>query len=439
MGTAPVELVVIAALIVLNGYFAAAEIALISARRASLKRRAAEGSRQARAALALTEDPTRLLATIQVGITLVGFLASAAAAVSLAAPVEAWLRSLGIRGLERLAAGLSVLLVTLAVSYVTLIFGELVPKRIGLQRAERIALAAAGPIAVLARVFAPVVWLLSVSTRLVARAVGVPEGGRPGISEEEIKLLVTEQGSLLEEEKRMIHEIFELGDTVVREIMVPRVDMTLVSDDSTVSEVVRLMRRTGFSRVPIFHEDRDRIVGVAFLKDLLEPVIEGKGSDPVTMYLRSPVFVPETKGILPLLSEMQARRTQLVIVVDEYGGTAGLVTLEDIVEEVVGEIADEFDRDLRLVTVLRDGEWVLDGRLPIEEARELGLPVQVSDEYDTIAGWLLAKIGRIPAPGERFSEDGYEFTVQSMRRRRVSRLRVRRLEDEGEVPNDEDR
>lgn len=439
MGTAPVELVVIAALIVLNGYFAAAEIALISARRASLKRRAAEGSRQARAALALTEDPTRLLATIQVGITLVGFLASAAAAVSLAAPVEAWLRSLGIRGLERLAAGLSVLLVTLAVSYVTLIFGELVPKRIGLQRAERIALAAAGPIAVLARVFAPVVWLLSVSTRLVARAVGVPEGGRPGISEEEIKLLVTEQGSLLEEEKRMIHEIFELGDTVVREIMVPRVDMTLVSDDSTVSEVVRLMRRTGFSRVPVFHEDRDRIVGVAFLKDLLEPVIEGKGSDPVTMYLRSPVFVPETKGILPLLSEMQARRTQLVIVVDEYGGTAGLVTLEDIVEEVVGEIADEFDRDLRLVTVLRDGEWVLDGRLPIEEARELGLPVQVSDEYDTIAGWLLAKIGRIPAPGERFSEDGYEFTVQSMRRRRVSRLRVRRLEDEGEVPNDEDR
>lgn len=413
-------------LVVLNGYFAAAEISLISARRATLKKRAEEGSRKAKAALALTEDPTRLLATIQVGITFVGFLASAAAAVSLARPVEAWLRSFGIRWLASVAAGSSVLLVTLIVSYVTLIFGELVPKRLGLQRAERVALTVATPITWLARLFAPLVWFLTVSTSAVARVLGVGgEGGRPGVSEEEIKLLVTEQGSLLEEEKRMIHEIFELGDTVAREIMVPRVDMVLVEDTSTVGEVVHTMRGTGFSRVPVFHGNRDHIVGIAFLKDLVVPLAEGAAEDPILEHVREPVYVPETKGILPLLREMQTRRNQVAIVVDEYGGTAGLVTVEDIVEEVVGEIADEFDRDRRYITEISENEWVIDGRLPLEDAIGIGLPVEESDEYDTIAGWLLARLGHIPAPGERYAVNGFEFRVQAMRRRRIARIRVR--------------
>lgn len=432
------EVLLICVLVALNGYFAAAEIALISARRAALKRRAEEGSKGAHTALALTEEPTRLLATIQVGITLVGFLASAAAAVSLAKPVEAWLTGMGITWLSSVAAVLAVFLVTLAVSYVTLIFGELVPKRIGLQRAERVAVAVAGPVALVARVFAPVVWFLSVSTRAVARLAGVGgDGGRPGVSEEEIKLLVTEQGSLLDEEKRMIHEIFELGDTVAREIMVPRVDMALVEDTRTVGEVAQTMRGTGFSRVPVFHEDRDRIVGIAFLKDLVGPLAEGRREDPITEHVRTPVYVPETKGILPLLSEMQTHRNQLVIVVDEYGGTAGLVTVEDIVEEVVGEIADEFDRDSRYVTTLGEREWVVDGRLPIEDALDLGFPVEESDEYDTIAGWLLAELGKIPAPGERHAVDGYQFRVQAMRRRRVARLHVTALRDESPDGADE--
>ncbi len=425
MDTPIAEVLLIAVLVALNGYFAAAEIALISVRRASLKQRAGEGSKGAARALGLTEEPTRLLATIQVGITLVGFLASAAAAVSLAAPVEEWLDGLGLPWLSRVSTALAVFLVTLVVSYVTLIFGELVPKRIGLMRAERVAVAVAGPVSFVAKAFSPLVWFLSVSTRAVARFVGVGgDGGRPGVSEEEIKLLVTEQGSLLDEEKRMIHEIFELGDTVAREIMVPRVDMVLVEDDRTVREAVAIMRVTGFSRVPVFREDHDTIVGIAFLKDLVGPVAEGRGDDPVLGHLRPPVYVPETKGILPLLSEMQAYRTQLVVVVDEYGGTAGLVTLEDIVEEIVGEIVDEFDRDRRYVTKVGEGEWVIDGRLPIEDALALGLPVCEAEEYDTLAGWLLAQTGRIPAPGERYIEDGYQFRVQAMRRRRVARVRV---------------
>ena len=420
-----IQVLLIVALVVLEGYFAAAEIALISARRAALQQRAEEGSKNAKSALALTDDPTRLLATIQIGITLVGFLAAAVGAVSLARPVEAWLAGLGLQLLARLAPGLSVFAVTLVISYLTLVFGELVPKRLGLQRAERVAVAVAGPVTFLEKALAPIVWLLTISTGAVARVTGLKlEGGRPGVSEEEIKLLVTEQGSLLDEEKRMIHEIFELGDTVAREIMVPRVDMALVEDTATSTEAATMLQGTGFSRLPVFHEDHDKIVGVVLLKDLVAPLASGNGNERVTEHMREPVFVPETKGILPLLSEMRATRNQMAIVVDEYGGTAGLVTLEDIVEEIVGEIADEFDREHRFITRVSDKVTILDGRLAIEEALERGLPVEESDEYETVAGWLLAKLGHIPLVGERYQRKGYDFRVQTMRRSRIARIRV---------------
>ncbi|MBI5232101.1 MAG: HlyC/CorC family transporter [Coriobacteriales bacterium] len=426
MGGSVIEIVLILLLVALNGWFAAAEIALISVRRASLQHAMdVRRSPGAATALELTEDPTKLLATIQVGITLVGFLASATAAVSLARPVEAWLKSLGFGWLSAIAGGVAVLIVTLVISYVTLVFGELVPKRLGLQRADRVAISVARPISAMETFAAPVVWVLSRSTDLVSRLFGIKPGqGRPGVSEEEIKLLVTEQGTLLDEEKRMIHEIFELGDTVAREIMVPRVDMVLAEDTETLRRALSVVRGSGFSRLPVFHEDRDRIVGILLLKDIVQPVAEGRADEPVTEFMREPVFVPETKGILPLLSEMQARREQMVIVVDEYGGTAGLVTIEDIVEEIVGEIADEFDRDQAYIRSIAPGEWVIDGRLPIEDALDLGLPVEESDEYDTLAGWLLSRLGHIPSQGESYETDNCIFRVQAMRRRRIARLRV---------------
>jgi putative hemolysin len=222
----------------------------------------------------------------------------------------------------------------------------------------------------------------------------------------------------------MIHEIFELGDTVAREIMVPRVDMVLAPDTSTVAEAAEIMRGTGFSRVPIFHGDRDRIVGVALLKDLVSPLSENGRDQLITEHVREAVFVPETKQILPLLSEMRAMHNQMAIVVDEYGGTAGLATMEDIVEEIVGEIADEFDRDHRYIQQVGPSEWIFDGRLSIEEAIERGIPAEESDEYETIAGWLLSQLGHIPVPGERYERRGYEFRVQTMRRRRIARIRV---------------
>lgn len=426
MSNIGVQVLLILALVLLGGYFAAAEIALISARRAALQRRADEGSKSAGNALKLTDDPTRLLATIQIGITFVGFLASAAGAVALAKPLEAWLRSLEISWLAAAAPGLSVLLFTIVISYVTLVFGELVPKRIGLQRAVNVALAVAGPVLWLEKAFAPLVWLLTVSTNAVSALIGMRgQGGAQGVSEEEIKLLVTEQGSLLEDEKRMIHEIFELGDTVAREIMVPRVDMMLAQDTETVAGVAGIMQGTGYSRLAVFHEVHDKIVGIALLKDLVVPITQGRGDEPVTDHMRAAVFVPETKGILPLLSEMQATRNQIVIVVDEYGGTAGMATIEDIVEEIVGEIADEFDPDNRHIHQVSDTEWTLDGRFSMEDAVERGFPVEESDEYETIAGWLLTKLGHIPVPGERCDQAGWEFRVLAMRRRRISRIRVK--------------
>ncbi len=422
------EVLLIFGLVLLNGYFAAAEIALISARRASLKQSAEAGSKGAQTAMRLMADPSRLLATVQLGITVVGFGASATAAVTLAKPLEMWFRGLGIGWVAQIASGLSLVMVTLAISYVTLVFGEIAPKRLGLQRAEGVAKAVARPVMFVAQVLRPVVWFLAKSADLAGLLMGVKPGqGRPGVSEEEIKLLVTEQGTLLDEEKRMIHEIFELGDTVVREIMVPRVDMTAIEDTSTLAEALGALRETGYSRLPVFHEDLDQIVGLLLLKDVVGPITAGTGSDAVERYMRPPVFVPETKPILPLLSEMQALRNHLAIVVDEHGGTAGLATIEDIVEEIIGEIADEFDRDRRLVTQVSDKEWVIEGQLPIEDALEIGLPVAESDEYDTLAGWVLSQLGHIPTLGETFEAGGVRFRVQAMRRRRIARVRVTRL------------
>jgi putative hemolysin len=439
METIGIEVLLILVLTAVGGYFAAAEIALISARRAALQQHAEEGSSGARTALKLIEDPTRLLSTIQICITVVGFLAASAGAVTLAKPVEAWLAGLGMGWLARIAPALAVVVVTLLISYVTLIFGELVPKRLGLQRAERVAMSVAGPVLWLEAAFAPVVWLLTVSTNAVSRLIGMKStGGRPGVSEEEIKLLVTEQGSLLDEEKRMIHEIFELGDTVAREIMVPRVDIVLAPDTTTVLEAAEIMRGTGFSRIPIFHGDRDRVVGIALLKDLVSPLSDNGRDQPITEHMREAVFVPETKRILPLLSEMRAMHNQMAIVVDEYGGTAGLATMEDIVEEIVGEIADEFDREHRFIQQVGPREWIFDGRLDIEEAVERGIPAEESDEYETIAGWLLSQLGHIPVPGERYEREGFEFRVQAMRRRRIARIRVTAPEEVAERTEGDD-
>jgi putative hemolysin len=219
--------------------------------------------------------------------------------------------------------------------------------------------------------------------------------------------------------------------------MVPRVDMTAIEDDTTLAQTLAVMRRTGYSRIPVYHKDVDRIVGIAHIKDVIAPIVDDdKGNEPVARYVREADFVPDTKDIIPLLSEMQQSHDQMVIVVDEYGGTAGLITIEDIVEEVVGEIEDEFDPDNKYLTRLSEREWLVDGRFPLDDAMELGWPVTDSDEYETVAGFVLDLADGLPEPGDSFEVDGWRLRVQSMRGRRLALLRVTAPEPQEEEGED---
>jgi putative hemolysin len=438
MGPYTGQLITIAVLIALNAYFAAAEMALVSARRTALQSSADKGSAGARAALRLLDDPNRLLSAISVTITLVGFTAASLAAVTFEHPLATLLRSAGVSWITPAASGLAVFLVTVAVTYFTLVLGELAPKRLALERSVRVAQAVARPVTWVATFLTPLIWVLGRSTDLIAKILGLRgTGNTSGVTEEEIKLLVRDQGTLDADEKRMIGGVLEIGDTVAREIMVPRVDVVMIEDTMSVDAALPCFRSTGFSRVPVFHDDPDSVVGVALLKDLLQPIAEGRRAESLMNHARAPLFVPETKPILDLLQEMRASRNHMVVVVDEHGGTAGIVTIEDIVEEIVGEIADEYDRDHRYIEPVGDGEWVVDGRLPVEDVIEnLYLPVPESEEYDTLAGWVLSELGHIPVVGECVDVVGARVCVEVVRRRRIARLRVTATAvaaDEGET------
>lgn len=246
-------------------------------------------------------------------------------------------------------------------------------------------------------------------------------------AEEEIKDFVADSDELLDDEKRMIHEILDLGDMNAGEIMTPRVDMILVEDTETVRQAVDRMMGTGYSRLPVFHEDIDRIVGIVHYKDLVPPVLDGKGDDLAVDYAFEPLFIPESKDVFPLLTEMQTKRQQMAIVVDEYGGTDGLITVEDIVEEIVGEIVDETDRERPVIKQEGPDAWLVDGRFPVEDAVEMGWPLAESEDYETIAGWVLSMLDTVPQTGYSFEKDGFRFTIHSMRRRRILAVRVERV------------
>ena len=419
-----ISIVVTFLLTLANGYFSMSELAVVSAKRAVLEPEAEDGDRKARAALNLASNSEQFLATIQVAITLVGFASSAFASTSLSDPLESWFVSLGMPA--GIAGPLAPVLITLAVSYLSIVAGELVPKRMALSNAEAVAKSVAGPIRGFMHIARPLVWLTAKSANGLSALLGVASADeRDSVSEEEIKYMVTDADELSDQEKSMIHEVIDMGDTIAREVMVPRVDMTALEDTSTLSEVLAVMRRTGYSRIPIYHDSVDRIVGIAHIKDLISPILdEGRADDPVSAHVRSADFVPDTKDIIPLLSEMQSSHDQMVIVVDEYGGTAGVITIEDIVEEVVGEIEDEFDPDNKYLTKLSDREWLVDGRFSIDDAIELGWPIEDSEEYETVAGFVFELADKVPHPGDIIEKDGYQFRVQSMRGRRLSMLRV---------------
>lgn len=251
---------------------------------------------------------------------------------------------------------------------------------------------------------------------------------RQDVSEEEIRSIVADNEQLADEEKRMIHEVLDLSDATAEEVMTPRVSMIMVEADETVRQCIDRMRGTGYSRLPLYRGDHDDILGVVHYKDLITPLLDGRESDLAMDYMSAALFVPESKNLMKLLNEMQTDRQQMALVVDEYGGTAGLITIEDIVEEIVGEITDETDAEVARVRALPDGSWLVAGSCSCAEAAALGLPIEESDDYETIVGWLMDTFDCVPQLGDEFVKDGYEYKVRKVRRRRVSELLIRRVE-----------
>lgn len=405
-------------LILINAFFAAGEIAVVSARPVRIRQLAEQGSQAAWAVLQLMKDQSRFLATIQVGITLAGFLASASAAVGLSADLGAVLQRLGLS--PAVAASAAVVAVTLLLSYLTLVLGELVPKRIALQSPERVALLVARPVVLIARLTRPFVALLTASTNLVVRLLGGrAEPAEPSISEEELRLYVAENKGLQEAEKRMIAGVFSFGDRTVRQVMVPRTDMACLHQDDPLSAALAEVRRHGFWRYPVYREDYDDIVGMVTVKDLLRHVGVQADGRRVADVMRPAWFVPESKPALSLLKEMQAADEQLAVVVDEYGGVAGLVTMEDLLEEIIGEIADE------PVQGPEQGEMELDAGDPVDEVAErLGISIPRSPEYETLAGYILYNLGAIPSEGDEVALGGWRLRVERMDGHRIDRVRA---------------
>ena len=288
------------------------------------------------------------------------------------------------------------ILITLIVSYASIVFGELVPKRLALADAEKMAGAVAGPLTAFSTIASPLVRLTAASSDVVARAMGIKSAAdRQDVSEEEIRYIVADNDELDDEEKRMIHEVLDLGDTTAEEAMTPRVDMVVIEAADTVLHAIELMRKTGYSRLPVFSGDHDNVVGMVRYKDLIGPLLEDRENDPVSSCLAPISYVPESKDLMPLLNEMQTNRQKMVMVVDEYGGTAGLITIEDIVEEIVGDIIDETDLENRHIIQTAPNEWLADGAFTCDDAADLGWPVEVSDAYETIAGWLMDTFDRV--------------------------------------------
>jgi putative hemolysin len=419
------EILIIAVLVVLNGLFVAAELALVTVRRSRLQQLSEEGRPGARRVMRLVEHPGRFLAVIQLGITFIGFLAAAFAGASIANNLAVALEP----ALGGAAHAIALVLVTLVVSLITIVFGELVPKTWALAHAERIALLSAGSVEVLGRVLAPIVWLLTSVTALITRVLGVKEVERDRITSEEIRILVQrgeEQGVIEAEEEQMIGAVLELGERRVHEVMVPRIDIVALPQEAVLNDVVDAIVREGHSRIPIFDESIDNIVGIFYAKDLL-PYLVGEDRPPdVRSLARPPLFVPESMLVDDLLHSLQRRKVHIAVVLDEYGGTAGLVTIEDLIEEIVGEIQDEYDSEQPMIEPIADDEVRVDGRASIDDLFEhFGMAVDAEDrdEYDTVGGLIYHRIGGIPKVGDVVEVDSVlTLTVESTDGRRVGKV-----------------
>ena len=407
--------------VLIGGVFAAAEIALVSLRDSQARALSSRGKR-GRIVAELNEDPNRFLASVQVGVTLAGFLSAAFGGATLSGKLTPVLRNLGVP--PGVADPLALVLVTIAISYLSLVLGELAPKRLGLQRAEAFALALGPMIDKISRVSRPVIWLLSVSTNGVVRLLGGdPRAQREQMSDEELRELVNAHETLGEEERRIVEDVFEAGDRQIREVMIPRTEVDFLDSNTPVFKAAKEALTQPHSRYPVIRGSADDVIGFVHVRDLLDPDMAGR-SVRVGELSRPTLALPWTRPILAALADMRREGTHLAIVADEYGGTAGIVTMEDLVEELVGDIKDEYDVDEGETTHHRSGDVEVDGLMNLDDFEdETGLELP-DGPYETVAGYIMARLGRVPEKGDAVDFDGHRLVVRDVEGRRVSRVLV---------------
>ncbi len=417
------DLLVVLLFILLGSIFVAAEIALISLREGQVKAMAEKG-RRGRKVAELASHPKNFLAAVQVGVTLSGFLSAAFGADQLGDYLIPVLIDSGLS--EGLAAGISLVVLTLVIAYFSLVLGELVPKRVALHKTEQIALSVATPVAITALIFRPLIWLLAHSSDLILRAFGIdPKASREEISEEELVDLVTGHKALTEEERDIVEEVFNASERQVHEVMVPRTEVDFLDAGLSLTQAISIAVEKAHSRFPVVRGSSDEVIGFIHARDLLD---RPENSKTVMDLVRPIIFLPGTKGVLPALSEMRSQRQQIAIVLDEYGGTDGIVTLEDLVETLIGDIHDEYDdQEKEVSNTQKSGEFEIEGLIALEDlAEQTGVDIP-EGPYETLSGYVMHELGRIPEVGDTLELPGASIKVLTMEGKRVGSLLLIRV------------
>lgn len=447
-GSIILKVVLLFILTLLNAFFAMSEIAIISLNDTKIDKLAEEGHKKAKQVKKLTENSSNFLSTIQIGVTLAGFLTSATAAQSFATLLTNALSSTAIANVVPLGiiSGVSTVLITLITSYFSLVLGELAPKKIAMQKPEKVSFAVVPVLLFVSKVTKPFVKILSLSTNAVVRLFGLdPNADEEEVTEEEIRMMVDvgqEKGVIEDVQKEMINNIFEFDDIDVADIMTHRTDMACVDEEDSLADIIKLSMDEGYSRIPVYEEDPDNVVGIVYIKDLLKYI---GSSLPKTLKLkdvmRKAYYVPETKRCGALFAEMTEKHIQMAIVVDEYGGTAGLVTLEDIVEAIVGNIQDEYDNEDEEISKINETTFTIDGVTDLEEVEEqLGIEFP-EDDFDTLGGFIISRLGFLPQDGDMNAVEfeNIRFTVLNVEDRRIGKVKVEILPKPEPEPAEEEK
>ncbi|MDD2481595.1 MAG: hemolysin family protein [Lutispora sp.] len=431
------QMFIIFLLIGINAFFAASEMAIVSIRQSKLRPLIEEGNKAAKIIDNFIQEPSKLLATIQVGITFAGFFASALSAKTLAVYLANALKKANLSIISTYADSLSFIFMTLIIAYITLVLGELVPKRMALEWADKVALSVAKPILFLSRIAFPIVKLLTSSTNLIVKMLGgSAKSHEDQITEEEIRLMINvgeERGIIRETETEMINSIFEFDNTAVKEVMTPRTDMAAINVNATMEEILDVIVEEHFSRIPVYEDTVDNIIGLLYVKDLFAMMKHGIEFEiSLKDIIRPAYFVPEYKKIDELFKEMQKSKTHIAIVIDEYGGTAGLITIEDLLEEIVGNIFDEYDDEVLEYEQLDENTYLINGMLSLDEVNDI-MDVELPEdelEFDTISGMILSLSGKMPEVGDEVEYDGIQFRIEEVDDKRITKIKVRKKPDE---------